>query len=138
MSRYREVDWRTHRNIQCNGGLNPQLEQLNDGHDANLFEVVFVKAKEFHYSHCLASYTCYFMGKDGLASNDFDFPRVQLPLQNERAALDRRVKHFNAVFNAGFNLHRNPDLVGAVDEKDHVRLISLSPTANQYGTSKCA
>ena len=89
MARYRGVDWRRNRNTKCNGGLNPQSERMNDGFDLDLFEVVFVKAKDFLHPRCLARYTSYFMGNDDLATNDFYSPRVQLGLQNERAVLER-------------------------------------------------
>ena len=103
MTRYRGVDWRTHRDTKCNDDLNPQVEQMNDGLDLDLLEVVFVKAREFQHVHSLARYTEYFTGKEDLTSNEFNSPRMQLAFEEECTALKRRVEQCH---------------VGVVDEKN--------------------
>ena len=84
---------------------------MNDGLDLDLFEVVFVKAREFQHVHSLARYTEYFTGKDDLTSNEFNSPRMQLAFEEECTALKRRVEQCH---------------VGVVDEK--TRCSTLTPT----------
>ena len=126
MTRYQGVDWRMRRaDLVCNMGKNPQAEHMNDGLDLDPFEVLFVKSKAFprvaSTHEFLARYTAYFMGRDDLASNDFASPRMQAALENERAELQRRVEHCNAVFDGEFYFATNPDLAGAVNQTDALK-----------------
>jgi hypothetical protein len=43
MSRYRGVDWQADPEVGCNGSLNPMLDLMNDGMNADPFELLFVK-----------------------------------------------------------------------------------------------
>lgn len=122
MTRYRGLDWQRHRKLECNSGLNPQAEQMNDGLNLDPFEVVFVKAKPFPrvaaVQNFLARYTEYALnpGHD-LSSNDYHSPRVQMALDTERMELGRRVERCQAVFDTRFYMQNNPDLIGAVQEE---------------------
>lgn len=120
LTRYRGVDWRQQRALSCNAGMNPQGEQMNDGLGLDPFEVVFIKAKEYPRVAAtqafLSRYTDYAMGRDDLTSNDFDSPRVQVALAQERALLKARVLRCKATFDADFYFKHNPDLAGAVQE----------------------
>lgn len=130
LTRYRGVDWRQKRDLLCNGGMNPQGEQMNDGLGLDPFEVVFVKAKEYPRVATqvfLNRYTEYAMGRDDLTSNGFDTPRVQVAIQKERVALQERVLRCQASFDADFYLKQNPDLPGAVPRADALKHF------NEYG-----
>jgi len=119
LTRYRGVDWRQNRDLPCNARRNPQGEQMNDGLGLDPFEVVFIKAKGYPRVATtqvfLSRYTDYALGRDDLTTNDFNSPRVQVVIEQERALLKARVLRCGATFDAEFYFKYNPDLAGAVE-----------------------
>jgi hypothetical protein len=118
------VDWRQQRELNCNAGLNPQADRMNDGLPLDPFEVLFIKAKAFPQVPAAAvfleRYTDYFLrdakaiDTAALEGNGFLAPAVQRELQREKAALWRKAQRCGAAFDTAFYLARNPDLQGVV------------------------
>lgn len=126
MARYRRVDWRSHRDVKCNGELNPQTGLMNDGlHMLDPYELVFIKAKPYPIVeaslHFLKRYYDYYLDKDDLESNDFLSPRVQVVLAEKKLELQNKVDVCQADFDIDFYFRNNPDLTGAVDETDALK-----------------
>lgn len=69
LTRYRGLDWRAQRGLQCNGAKNPQGDRMNDGLTVDPFEVLFVKAKGYPRVPATAAfldrYTDYYMHGPG-------------------------------------------------------------------------
>ena len=150
LTRYRGLDWRAQRALQCNGARNPQADRMNDGLTVDPFEVLFVKAKGYPRVPATAAfldrYTDYYLKGPGagagagvagaeekggrkppteaqlaaLEANAYLGTAVQQELQRERAALWRRAARCGAEFDAAFYKARNPDLAGMTDEQAQV------------------
>jgi hypothetical protein len=124
LSRYQGLDWRDHRQLVCNGGLNPQLDGMNDGLSLNPYEVVFVKAKQYQQAPdvtaFLSRYTDYMMRDAGdehrLAGNGYFSQDSQRKLANEWAELQKKAKRCHWIFDEAFYLAENPDL-GSADRE---------------------
>ena len=122
MARYRSIDWRKHRDLQCNAGLNPQAPLMNDGlMGLDPYEIVFVKAKEYPkipvMQGFLDRYTNYYMGQDNVTSNGFTSSDIQEGLDKEKMALQQRVAKC-AAFDMDYYLEYNPDLRGVLIGRD--------------------
>lgn len=121
LTRYRGIDWRIRRDLQCNRQLNPQVENANDGLGLDPFEVVFVKGKALPKGQAMQNflerYTHYFTGEDDYAASGFFSERVQDSLKADREALRKKVERCGARFDVGFYFKHNPDLVGVIPEE---------------------
>lgn len=112
MTRYRGIDWRKDPHLKCNNGYNPQVDQRDDGHNVNPFEIIFVKVKDSPWkrdAYIVRTYTDYYMGRDDITKSKWDSPWVQESFSVEREMLLQRVKRCGATFDTAYYVKLNPD-----------------------------